>query len=1076
MNFTGRICRLLVGSIVSIAALAVVSTAFAQTSVCNSTANLVTNCGFETGAITGWTTGGNTTNPPGAFNGSGYGVDARDANSGNGGLYMGPIGGAMSISQTLTLTANTQYSIVFYLRQNSAPVLNSNHTFTAAIDNATLSTTFASLLTLNNSSSAGSYVRYTYTFTPTNAQLGGSTGSAALLFSFRNDDDYWSFDDVSVQAPLAPSIAKAFNPATIQSGGTSVVTLTLSNGAASALTGGAFSDTLVNMSAVGGAVGGTCAGTTPTSLAAGATSLSFTGIVIPASGSCTVTFSVTSSTLGGQPNTTSGVTTTQTTTAGAASNTAMLTVSAVSDFSLSAAPPSQTVVQGGGTMYSATVTSSGGFNGTVTLGVSGLPSGAGANFTPPTVAGSGSSTMNVSTGTATPSGSYTLTITGTSGSLNHQTQVTLVVNSSASIAVAGGTPQSATVNAGFSTRLQAKISDAGNSPVSGVTVTFTAPGSGASGTFGSSAIVTANAVTNSSGVAIAPAFKANSTAGSYVVIASALGAAGTASFNLTNKAGAAASIAATGGTPQSATLSTAFATPLQATVSDAGNNPVSGVTVTFTAPASGASGTFAGGAATVNAVTNSSGVATATAFTANSMAGSYTVTASVPGVTATAAFSLTNNAGTGASIAATSGTPQSASVNTAFAMPLQATVRDAGNNPVSGVTVTFTAPASGVSGTFTNGTATANAVTNGSGVAMAQAFTANSTAGSYLVTAGTPGAAGTASFNLTNNAGTAASIAATGGTPQSATVNAAFATPLQATVRDAGNNPVSGVMVTFTAPASGASGTFAGGAGTVNAVTNGSGVATAPAFTANSTAGSYLVTAGTPGAGGAASFNLTNNAGTAASIAVTGGTPQSATISTAFATPLQATVKDAGNNPVSGVTVTFTAPASGASGTFAGGAGTVNAVTNGSGVATAPAFTANATAGSYTVTGSAPGATGTASFNLTNNAGAAASIAVAGGTPQSATVNSGFSTRLQAKVGDAGNNPLSGVTVTFTAPGSGASGTFTNGLAIANAVTNSSGVAIAPAFKANSTVGSYVATTSSPGAPGTASFNLTNKP
>jgi hypothetical protein len=94
------------------------------------------------------------------------------------------------------------------------------------------------------------------------------------------------------------------------------------------LTGGALTDTLANMSAVGGAVGGTCTGTTPSSLSAGATALSFTGITIP-SGSCTVTFSVTSSTVGGNPNTTSGVTTGQTPTAGTVSNTATLTVTNV---------------------------------------------------------------------------------------------------------------------------------------------------------------------------------------------------------------------------------------------------------------------------------------------------------------------------------------------------------------------------------------------------------------------------------------------------------------------------------------------------------------------------------------------------------------------------------------------------------------------------------------------------------------------------------------------------------------------------------------------------------------------------
>ena len=105
--------------------------------------------------------------------------------------------------------------------------------------------------------------------------------------------------------------------------------------------------------------------------------------------------------------------------------------------------------------------------------------------------------------------------------------------------------------------------------------------------------------------------------------------------------------------------------------------------------------------------------------------------------------------------------------------------------------------------------------------------------------------------------------------------------------------------------------------------------------------------------------------GTQATILATAGTPQSATVSTAFATALQATVKDANNNPVGGVTVTFTAPSSGATGTFSGSA-TAMAVTNASGLATAPTFTANATAGSYTVTASAPGVSFPASFSLTN--------------------------------------------------------------------------------------------------------------
>jgi hypothetical protein len=106
------------------------------------------------------------------------------------------------------------------------------------------------------------------------------------------------------------------------------VTLTLANSSPTTLTGGAFTDALVNMTATGGGVGGTCTGTVPASLTAGQTSLSFTGIVLPASGSCTVTFSVTSNTIGANANVTSGVTTTQTPSAGTGSNSATLAVSA----------------------------------------------------------------------------------------------------------------------------------------------------------------------------------------------------------------------------------------------------------------------------------------------------------------------------------------------------------------------------------------------------------------------------------------------------------------------------------------------------------------------------------------------------------------------------------------------------------------------------------------------------------------------------------------------------------------------------------------------------------------------------
>jgi hypothetical protein len=212
-------------------------------------------------------------------------------------------------------------------------------------------------------------------------------------------------------------------------------------------------------------------------------------------------------------------------------------------------------------------------------------------------------------------------------------------------------------------------------------------------------------------------------------------------------------ISATSGTPQNAGVGTAFGAPLVATVTS-GGSPASGVSVTFTAPANGASGTFTtSSAATETDTTNASGVATSSVFTANTTAGAYTVTASATGASNPANFSLTNTAGAAATINATSGTPQSTTVSTAFAAPLVATVLDSDSNPVSGVAVTFTAPASGASGLFTsNSTTTETDTTNASGVATSSAFTANAIVGGPYNVIATSGALTPVNFVLTNTA------------------------------------------------------------------------------------------------------------------------------------------------------------------------------------------------------------------------------------------------------------------------------------------------------------------------------------
>ncbi len=176
----------------------------------------------------------------------------------------------------------------------------------------------------------------------------------------------------------------------------------------------------------------------------------------------------------------------------------------------------------------------------------------------------------------------------------------------------------------------------------------------------------------------------------------------------------------------------------------------------------------------------------------------------------------------------------------------QSTVEDASNNPVlvSGTAVNFTAPASGASGTFANGTDTTSATTDSDGVATATIFTANSQVGGYSVTAASTGLA-SATFTATNVAGSASKIVIQSGGGQSRAVGLVFSTPLNITVEDANSNPVlvSGTTVTFTAPSSGASGTFVNGTDTTSATTDSDGVATATAFTANTVAGIYSVTA-----------------------------------------------------------------------------------------------------------------------------------------------------------------------------------------------------------------------------------------
>jgi Fe-S cluster assembly iron-binding protein IscA/ElaB/YqjD/DUF883 family membrane-anchored ribosome-binding protein len=98
------------------------------------------------------------------------------------------------------------------------------------------------------------------------------------------------------------------------------------------------------------------------------------------------------------------------------------------DFTISVTPMSQTILQGRTTTYTVSITSLGGFSGTVALSLSGLPLDATHTFSP--ITASTTSTLTVTAGDTT--GTFSLTISGTAtisgAATTHTTTITLIIS------------------------------------------------------------------------------------------------------------------------------------------------------------------------------------------------------------------------------------------------------------------------------------------------------------------------------------------------------------------------------------------------------------------------------------------------------------------------------------------------------------------------------------------------------------------------------------------------------------------------------------------------------------------------
>jgi Zn-dependent metalloprotease len=107
--------------------------------------------------------------------------------------------------------------------------------------------------------------------------------------------------------------------------------------------------------------------------------------------------------------------------------------------------------------------------------------------------------------------------------------------------------------------------------------------------------------------------------------------------------------------------------------------------------------------------------------------------------------------------------------------------------------------------------------------------------------------------------GSPVSILAIAGSSQRTPLGSRLWNPLEAAVLDDAYALIPGVVVTFTAPGSGASGTFKDSGTNMTAVlTDAGGIATSPAFTANDVAGGYVVSAEVSGVGTPADFHVDN--------------------------------------------------------------------------------------------------------------------------------------------------------------------------------------------------------------------------
>ncbi|MEM7415106.1 MAG: hypothetical protein AAF389_06395 [Gemmatimonadota bacterium] len=590
--------------------------------------------------------------------------------------------------------------------------------------------------------------------------------------------------------------------------------------------------------------------------------------------------------------------------------------------------------------------------------------------------------------------------------LNALTPVVFTATGTADAAAAlqlnDGDGQSAIAGNAVATAPSVLVVDQFGNPVQGVTVDYGNITGGGSVTGGSPS-------SGADGIATVGSWTLGASAGANSLDATSVGIPTTITFNATAISGSADSMYVDSGDAQTDTVGATLATPYTVRVVDTNDNGVAGIPISWSVTA--------GGGSLINTTnTDASGFATATHVFGTSV-GTQTAQAAVGGVSGSPiVFNSTATAGAPAIASVNAGDGQTATVNTNVAVDPSVLVTDQFGNPIDGLTVTFavTDGNSSITG--------ATPVTDPTGIATVGSWQLQPTAGTNNNTlSATPTGLSAVNFTASGTADAPTQLDIDLGDGQSATAGSPVAVAPQVQVLDQFDNPVQGVTVTFSVSGGGGSTTGA------TPTTDGSGVAAVGSWTLGATAGANSLDASVVGIGSPVTFNATGTVGAAANIALNGGNGQTGTVDQNLSTALSVLVTDANANPVSGVTVTW--------GVGGGGSITSSSFTNGSGIATATR-TLGTTAGAQTATGSVGGLTGSpVNFSMTATADAPNSMVVNAGNLQSATVGTPVATDPSVLIRDQFLNPVSGVSVTFSATAGG--GSVTGG----SPNTNASGVA-----------------------------------